>query len=526
MARRLLDQNRQREARRQGIILDRLGNQFRPVLEREISSAMLEMVDHWEQTQIVSLPPGFRARLEAVYAQMAVAAITAFGSRILNQGKSAGLILERKEDFAGTMRNVALGYIQQEAIRRRITDVSETTRRQIINGIDAGYQEGIGTGEIAKKLRDIVPNLSALRAGRIARTETHGAANFGTDQAARLTGLPLRREWLAAHDHRTRTLEPLIGDPDEFGHRQADGQKVGPDQPFLIPKRGGAVEALMYPGDPNGSKANIINCRCTLGFIVDDGLDDEEEPPPPALVPQASAPQFAYENFVPAPTVEAAVKAMESSIAKRVSLMKGAKLEGINATHAATLEVIERFGLKPMKYFGDPKKSTRNYKWTTQHVAGFSMDNNEYLVKLFGLSEKAVAERFAKSEPYKVGAYNKARASIAQSKLVADEVKLRFAQLNTTDISWSPIVSVRDVATHEMGHKLHSEYLRQVNAILPSNDKGWHYLISEYAGVNGEELFAESFLLYMQGDETQYYRIYPPLLAFFRKLDKKGKLSP
>jgi hypothetical protein len=26
---------------------------------------------------------------------------------------------------------------------------------------------------------------------------------------------------------------------------------------------------LMYPGDPNGSGGNIINCRCAISHIVD-----------------------------------------------------------------------------------------------------------------------------------------------------------------------------------------------------------------------------------------------------------------
>ena len=277
MARRLLDQNRQREARRQGIILDRLGNQFRPVLEREISNAMLEMVDHWEQTQMLVFPRGFHDRMSAAYYQMADAGIRAFAARILDQGKSAGLIPERKFiDFGQLMTRLAVSFIGLEAVRRRIVSVLETTRRHIYTAVQRGYEEGKAPREIAQDIRAAAPSIARVRATVIARTETHAAANFGSNEAAKATGLPLRREWLAAHDKRTRTTAPLIGNPDEFGHRQADGQIVGPDQPFLIPKRGGGTEPLMYPGDPKGSPGNVISCRCTLGYIVDDGLDDEE----------------------------------------------------------------------------------------------------------------------------------------------------------------------------------------------------------------------------------------------------------
>jgi uncharacterized protein with gpF-like domain len=96
--------------------------------------------------------------------------------------------------------------------------------------------------------------ISRQRGALIARTETHGAANYGADGAARATGLKLRKEWIAAEDERTR--------PD---HNEANGQIVDMDQAFDV---GG--EALMYPGDPAGSAGNIINCRCGVSHVVDD----------------------------------------------------------------------------------------------------------------------------------------------------------------------------------------------------------------------------------------------------------------
>lgn len=276
MARALLDRNRAREARRQGRLLDKLGRQFRPIVERELTSAMLTMVDHWEQTFHVDVPRGFHDRLRVLYLQMANASIRVFAARILEQGKAAGLILEHKFiNFGELMTRLAVQFISMEAVRRRIQGVLETTRRQIYTAVQKGYENGKTVREVASDIRTVVPAIARVRAHTIARTETHAAANFGSNEAAKATGLPLRREWLAAHDMRTRTVDPLIGDPDEYGHLQADGQIVGPDQPFLVPKRGGGVEPLMYPGDPKGSPGNTVNCRCTLGYIVDDGLDEE-----------------------------------------------------------------------------------------------------------------------------------------------------------------------------------------------------------------------------------------------------------
>jgi uncharacterized protein with gpF-like domain len=279
MARRLLDRNRARESRRQVRLLDRLTRQFRGRIERELVAAMSDMVERWELTREVMMPRGFAERLEAVYLQMADAAIEAFSARIVQQGKHLGLVLEVKEDFAQIMRRRALRYIQQEALRRRIQRVTETTRRQIINAVDDGYRSGSTLPETASAVRSIIPTLARFRADAIARTETHGAANYGSQEAAKETGLPLRKEWLAAQDERTRTIEPQGEEkPDEFGHAQIDGTVIGMDDAFAVPMRDGGTEALMYPGDPSGSPGNTVNCRCTLGYIVDDGIDDWVDP--------------------------------------------------------------------------------------------------------------------------------------------------------------------------------------------------------------------------------------------------------
>jgi hypothetical protein len=37
------------------------------------------------------------------------------------------------------------------------------------------------------------------------------------------------------------------------------------DEPFEVDG-----ELLDYPGDPTGSAANVINCRCAVGYIVID----------------------------------------------------------------------------------------------------------------------------------------------------------------------------------------------------------------------------------------------------------------
>jgi len=234
------------------MLLDRLSRRFEAALRDDLAQAMLDMVASWEITGEVPPPGALRDRLEQTYRALAIASVVTFGSRLVDQGKAAGLDLEYK-DFAQSMVEMALRYVGLEAIRRRITAVAETTRAQIVSMVDRGYQAGLGQRGVAQLIRDAVPQISDARAGLIARTETHGAANFGANEAAKTLGVQYKREWLSAEDSRTRPT-----------HRAADGQIVGKDEPFRV----GGV-SLDYPGDPSGAPQESINCRCSVAFVID-----------------------------------------------------------------------------------------------------------------------------------------------------------------------------------------------------------------------------------------------------------------
>lgn len=266
----LTNRTPQEEHRAQQRLLDIADRRFAAEIERIVAAASEQMLADFAATgSAPQMPQDFPRQMEQAYTDMAATMIDAFGERILGQGKSMGLILETK-DFAEFFQRLALEYIAQESIRRRIAGVTNTTRDLIISAITKGQEAGDSVDVISKRITDLIPRMSRLRGSIIARTETHGAANFGADQAARATGLTLEKEWVASHDHRTRDFGQGDGVVDEFSHRAADGQKVAMDQPFRIPKRDGTTEALMFPGDPNGSAANVINCRCTVAHVVKD----------------------------------------------------------------------------------------------------------------------------------------------------------------------------------------------------------------------------------------------------------------
>jgi len=134
---------------------------------------------------------------------------------------------------------------------QKVVDVSKSTKSKIAAVIMAGREEGLSSAAIGRKIRkDIAPIDTVYRAERIARTETHTAAVGGMTEAMETTGLTYTKEWAAALDSRTRD-----------SHQAANGQEVAQDKPFIVDG-----EELMFPGDPNGSAGNIINCRCVVFY--------------------------------------------------------------------------------------------------------------------------------------------------------------------------------------------------------------------------------------------------------------------
>lgn len=130
--------------------------------------------------------------------------------------------------------------------------------REVIQGIlsDAALT-GASINDIVRSLESS-PELGAMRARRIARTETVTAANGAAVINAKELGLPMRKIWLAVQDKRTR-----------HDHRIVDDMVIGIDDTFNV----GGVQ-MSQPGvreQPNGLPVpaeQVVNCRCTVAFEV------------------------------------------------------------------------------------------------------------------------------------------------------------------------------------------------------------------------------------------------------------------
>lgn len=132
----------------------------------------------------------------------------------------------------------------------KIRHIQKTTKRNIAAVIQRGMNESESHRTIARNIRKNGRITTPRRAIKIARTETHTAAVKSVNAAMASTRLKFEREWVAAHDERTR-----------INHMAADGERIAQDDVYR--KTG---EHLRYPGDPNGSPGNIIFCRCVEIF--------------------------------------------------------------------------------------------------------------------------------------------------------------------------------------------------------------------------------------------------------------------
>jgi SPP1 gp7 family putative phage head morphogenesis protein len=129
----------------------------------------------------------------------------------------------------------------------------ETVRKALLDGLTVGksYEK------MARDLRDAI-NADNYKAMRIIRTEGQTALNAGQNDAylkAEEQGIEGGEVWDATLDGRTRPT-----------HAAMDGQKKNRETNKFD---GPGGENAEYPGDPNLSAGERINCRCRIAFEVD-----------------------------------------------------------------------------------------------------------------------------------------------------------------------------------------------------------------------------------------------------------------
>lgn len=125
--------------------------------------------------------------------------------------------------------------------------ITELIREEARKALAVSVSKGESSSQLAKRLARVIGGKRVKWALiRMARTEVHAASEKGSFEAARSSGLIVVKEWAALEDRRTR-----------LSHAIADGQLRELDVVFSV-----GADHLMFPGDPNGSGKETINCRC------------------------------------------------------------------------------------------------------------------------------------------------------------------------------------------------------------------------------------------------------------------------
>jgi hypothetical protein len=163
-------------------------------------------------------------------------------------GKEVGI-----EDFAIPPAR-GIHYIQQR--ENQIKDINQTTFDQLKNSLADGLKAGEPMDDLIDRVKDVFKTATDSRAQTIAITETNMAVNGGRHGGMQAAGVP-KKGWRTSHLENTRPA-----------HIQAEKdytKGIPVNEAFIVDG-----EALQYPGDPNGSAGNIINCRCFTYAILED----------------------------------------------------------------------------------------------------------------------------------------------------------------------------------------------------------------------------------------------------------------
>lgn len=162
-------------------------------------------------------------------------------------------------DQEAMIRAVQLDSKLSSGLYSRLGEDVAKLKRKVTAQISRGVSTGMSFQQMGQQLAGHT-NIGYNNAVRIARTEGHRVqVQSGMDACARAkeNGCDVVKQWDATLDARTRD-----------SHARVDGEIRELDEKFS--------NGLMFPGDPNGGAAEVVNCRCALLQRARWALDADE----------------------------------------------------------------------------------------------------------------------------------------------------------------------------------------------------------------------------------------------------------
>lgn len=162
-------------------------------------------------------------------------------------------------DQEKVVRAVQINSKINKGLYSRLGEDVDLLKRKITAQISRGVATGMSYSQMAQQLAGYT-KIGYNNAVRITRTEGHRIQQESTMDAcyaARERGADVVKQWDATMDANTRE-----------SHQMVDGEIRELDEKFS--------NGLMYPGDPSGNAAEVINCRCILLQRAKWALDQKE----------------------------------------------------------------------------------------------------------------------------------------------------------------------------------------------------------------------------------------------------------
>ncbi|WP_406646866.1 hypothetical protein QEZ52_00305 [Aliisedimentitalea scapharcae] len=285
---------------------------------------------------------------------------------------------------------------------------------------------------------------------------------------------------------------------------------------------------MRHPHDENAPAKHTLGCNCMAFYRVR-----------VKRAPSTPKARFNYENFTPLRNHGEAEKFVISSGIAEVANLKGISTAALNPGLRAAQEVTERFGLSPLAAVGP---STRFKMGPIPNaeaaiVPGRKNGKRTALLHLplrFGSKFEAEKQRdiAKKNAPVYAKQRKDALERLKAKGALDNRVEERAAKMDEADYNWTVNILAdhaeqkRSTIYHEFGHVLHLIDERisiRIDAFLAQSDvmkSGWPLLVSKYGGQVSHEYVAETFALYMLGEEN-HFRIHPDLLSIYKEFDAK-----
>ena len=377
-------------------------------------------------------------------------------------------------------------------------------KKRIANNVSRGIATASEYKVIARNIA-ADSNVGFNKAMRIARTEGHGVqvqAAVDVQHKAKEKGADIVKQWDAALDKRTRD-----------SHRQVDGEIRELDEKFS--------NGMMYPSDPAGGAAEVVNCRCALLQRAKWALDDDEL--------ETLKERAAYygldktKNFddFKAKYLKAADKAERIKYDEDRQAQIKARREAYFARKAAKQGSIPDF--TNMEYADVMKWADSNLKTTFEDLKGTNKDFVKETVKALatfeskmggtidGLSVKfggLSGNLFAKYDDKTKTLLLKKTGSLKAFEDKLKDENARYRAKWKRDKDYNATDTFSGTVLHELGHAVDIDTGQSLSRELGANKELYSKSldVSAYAGTQmnvratkASEAWAENFAAYMAG---------------------------